>query len=222
MKIRTTLFTGLLLILFAGAASAQIRYQIGCTAGVNYASLRSDLFTTASGRLMPTLGCSFAVGLGDYVELNQEVVLAFKGAHARAVYFRPEDKPDEHTYAYNYTSFETGLFAGFQPARDFPLRFQAGGFFGANFHHLDRTQRELMIGDYGDINHAIRAVDLNDAFSGIDFGPAVGISAGEGHFRANARYYLGVRNLYNYLDFVAAGPRIRSSSLRLSLTYFLD
>jgi hypothetical protein len=79
-----------------------------------------------------------------------------------------------------------------------------------------------MIGDYENINKAIRAVDLNDVFAGIDFGPALGISAGEGRFRANARYYLGVKNLYNYLDFVTAGPRIRTGSLRLTLTWFLQ
>ena len=217
--------TFLLLFLFAGMAvnaTAQLRYQIGFTAGTGYSSLRSDLFTTSSGRLAPVIGCSFVVGLNDFFELNQEVVLTLRGARARAVYFRPEDTPDEHTYAYFYNTFETGLFAGFQPGADIPLYLQAGGFFGANFHTLDRSQRELMIGDYKSINNAIRAPDLNDAFAGIDFGPAFGISAGEGRFRANARYYLGVRNLYNYLDFVATGPSIRSSSLRLSLTWFLQ
>lgn len=220
MTIRT-FFCFLLLAGNMVAASAQIRYQLGFTAGANYASLQSDLFTTSSGRLAPAIGCSFVVGLNDFFELNQEIVLTGKGANARAVYFRPEDKPEEHTYAYYYNTFETGLFAGFQPSAQVPLRLQVGGFFGANFHTLDRSQRELMIADYSHINNAIRAVDMNDAFAGIDFGPAVGISAGEGHFRANARFYLGARNLYNYLDFVAPGPRIRSSSLRFSLTYFL-
>lgn len=217
--------TFLLLLLFAGMAlnaAAQIRFQIGFTAGTGYSSLRSDLFTTSSGRLAPVIGCSFVVGMNDILELNQEVVLTMRGARARAVYFRPEEAPDEHTYAYSYNTFETGLFAGFQPGDHFPLRFQAGGYFGANFHTLDRSQRELMIGDYENINKAIRAVDLNDVFAGIDFGPALGISAGEGRFRANARYYLGVKNLYNYLDFVTAGPRIRTGSLRLTLTWFLQ
>lgn len=221
MQIRT-FFCTILLSGIAVAASAQIRYQIGFTAGANYSSLRSDLFTTASGRLAPAIGCSFVVGLGDYFELNQEIVLTSKGANARAVYFRPEDKPEENSYSYYYNTFETGLFAGLQPSAQIPIRLQVGGFFGANFHTLDRSQRELMISNYENINYATRAVDLNDAFSGIDFGPAIGISAGEGRFRANARYYLGARNLYNYLDFVSAGPRIRTSSLRLTLSYFLQ
>lgn len=222
MRIRTVLVF-LCLATFSTAGTAQIRnYQLGFTAGVNYSSLQSDLFTTSSGRLAPVIGCSFAVGLGDYLELNQEIILGFKGAQARAVYFRPEERPDEQTYAYHYNTFETGLFAGFRPTKDFPLRLQAGGFFGANFNTLNRTQRELMVADYDNINHAIRAVDLNDAFGGVDFGPAIGISAGEGRFRANARIYLGARNLYKQIDFVAAGPRIRTNSLRLTLTYYLQ
>lgn len=221
MKIRTFL-AFVCFAVFHLTASAQHRYQIGITLGGNYSSLRSDLFTTSSGRMAPALGCSFVVGLNDYLELNQEIIFCMKGANARAVYFLPEERPEEHSYSFYYNTFETGLFAGFQPARRFPLRIQAGGFFGANFHTLDRSQRELMIADYENINNAIRAVDLNDAFSGIDFGPALGISAGEGRFRANARYYLGVRNLYNYLDFVTSGPGIRTSSLRLSLTWFMQ
>ncbi len=221
MKIRRFLVIFFFLAL-SMVSFAQRRYQIGVTAGGNYSLLRSDLFNTSSGRLAPTFGCSFAVAWNDLFELNQEIVFCWKGANARAVYFRPEEKPEQHSYAYHYNSFETGLFAGVQPVRRFPLRIQAGGFFGANFHTLDRSQRELMINDYENINNAMRAVDLNDAFSGIDFGPAFGISAGEGRFRANARYYLGARNLYNYLDFVTAGPGIRTSSLRLSLTWFLE
>lgn len=220
MHIRTLLLT-LCFFSVALSANAQIRYQLGITAGVNHASLRSDLFATSSGRLAPALGCSFAVGFGRLFELNQEIVLTFKGAKARAVYFRPEEKPGEHTFSYHYNTFETALFAGIRPGARVPLLLQLGGFFGANFHGLDRSQRELMIGDYENINNAMRAVDLNDAFAGIDFGPAAGIAAGEGRFRANARYYLGMKNLYNYLDFVSPGPRIRTGSLRLTLTCFL-
>ncbi|MBL7776584.1 MAG: PorT family protein [Saprospiraceae bacterium] len=219
MKVRL-LFSSLSLVAIAVTGSAQIRYQMGVTAGVNAASLQSSLFTTASPRIAPLVGCTFAVAWNDYFELNQEITLVFKGAQARAVYFRPEVKPDEHTYSYHYTSFETAVFAGFRPGAGVPLFLQAGAFLGANIHRLDRSQRELMIDDYQSINNAMRAVDLNDAFSGIDFGPAVGIAAGDGRFRANARYYWGARNLYNYLDFVAPGPRIRTNALRLSLSYF--
>lgn len=220
MKIRTFCAAFLLLAVTVGV-SAQIRYQMGVTAGTNYSLLQSNIFTTASGRLAPAIGCSFVVGLNDRFELNQEIVFTMKGANARAVYFRPEVKPEEHTYAYYYNTFETGVFAGFQLSGTLPVRLQFGGFFGANFHTLDRSQRELMIGDYDNINNATRAVDLNDAFAGIDFGPAVGISAGDRRLRANVRYYYGARNLYNYLDFVAAGPSIHSSAIRLTLTWFL-
>jgi hypothetical protein len=111
---------------------------------------------------------------------------------------------------------------GWQPLKTLPIRVQGGAFLGTHFHNLDRTDRNLYVGDYEDLNNAIRAVDLNDAFSGVDAGPVVGISAGEGRFRANARYYLGTRNLYKNLDFTLAEKKhdIRTGSLRLTLTYF--
>lgn len=210
----------LIVLAFCTTTAAQIRYQMGVTAGINYSSLRSGLFTTSSGRPAPVAGFSFVVSWSDYLELNQEVVLTFRGAQARAVYFLPEQRPEEHTYAYHYNSFETAVFAGLRPGAKIPIYLQIGGYFGANFHNLNRTRRDLMVLDYENINNALRAVDLNDAFAGIDVGPALGLSAGEGRFRANFRYYLGLRNLYKSLDFVAPGPRIRTNALRFSLTYF--
>jgi len=214
--------TALLILVATIGAECQIRYQLGFTAGVNYSYLRSDQFTTSVGRIAPVIGCSFVVAPSDLLELNQEIMLTLAGADARAVYFRPEQKPEEHTYAYYYYSFETALFVGFRPGRDIPVLFQVGGFMGANFNGLNRSQRDLMILDYVNINNAIRAVDLNDAYSGLDFGPAVGLVLGEGRFRASVRYYLGLKNLYDYIDFVAPGPGIRTSSLRATLTYFLE
>ena len=222
MQNRIWLFLPLLFLGTVRTVAQHLRYQLGFTAGANYSSLRSDQFTTSSGVLAPLIGCSFVVAPNDRFELNQEIVLTMRGAKARAVDFRAEQKPAENTYTYNYYTFETGLFAGFQPGKDLPLYLQVGGYFGANFHTLNRSRRELMIVDYENINNAVRAVDLNDAFAGLDYGPAFGLVLGEGRFRANARYYLGLKNLYNYIDFVPSGPRIRTSSLRVSLTYFLE
>ncbi len=214
-------FAATLLTVTAFSVQAQSRYQFGFTLGSNYSSLRSDLFPTSSGRLGFAAGCALALGFGDYFELNPEIVFTQKGASAQAAYFKPEEGADLRTYEYYYNTFEAGLLAGFQPSARLPFRIQAGGFFGTHFHNLDRNDRELYVGDYENINNATRAVDLNDAFSGVDFGPAVGLSAGEGRFRANLRYYLGARNLYNNLDFVAGGHNIRTSSVRLTVTYFV-
>ena len=215
------IFTAVFLFAAFGIASAQSRYQMGFTVGSNYSSLNSDLFTTASGRLAAAVGCTFSFGFGDHFELNPEIILTQKGASAKAVYFRPEQTADQRTYNFYYNTFEAGLFAGFQPSTSIPVRLQAGGFFGTHFHTLNKNNRDLMVGDYENINNATPAYQLNDAFSGVDFGPAVGISAGEGHFRATARYYFGSANLYNNLDFVEGGHHIRTNSLRLTLTYFL-
>lgn len=202
-------------------ASAQTNYQIGVTFGSNYSSLSSDQFTTASGRLGATAGISAVVGFGDRFELNQEVVFTSKGASAEAVIFKPEEKIENTTYSYHYNTFETGLFAGIKPFSDIPVRLQAGGFFGTTFNNLDRNQNQVMIRDYTDVNNALPAYKLNDAFSGVDYGPAVGISAGSGRYRLNARYYYGARNLYNNIDFVEKGPVVRTHAARVTLTYFL-
>jgi hypothetical protein len=215
------LLNAFMLVALCTLAQAQTRFDFGVTAGVNYSSLRSDVFTTSSGRIAPAIGFSFAVGLSKRFELNQEVVFTMKGAKARALYYLPEEAPAENTYNYHYNTFETALFAGFRPSKDFPFWLQGGAFMGTHFAHLDRDPKDLRIGDYENVNNSMAADDLNDAFSGLDFGPAIGFSVGEGHFRATARYYLGVQNLYNNLDFVPSGPHIRTSALRMSLTYFL-
>ncbi len=216
------IFVALLLAFSAATtATAQIYHKLGFTFGSNYSSLSSDLFTTSAGRLGFAAGCSFVVGINDHLELNQEIAFVQRGASAKAVYFMPEESADIRAYDYNYNSFEAAIFAGFQPSKTFPVKIQAGGYFGTHAHNLNRNNRDLFVGDYNDINNATPAADLNDAFSGVDFGPAVGLTAGDGRFRANIRYYQGVRNLYNNLDFVPTGHNIRTSSLRLTLTYFL-
>lgn len=202
-------------------ANAQSYYKMGVSFGANYASLRSDLFTTSSGRPGIATGFSMLVGLNESFELNQDIMFVQKGANAKVVNFLPEQSAETTSYAYYYNTFEAATFLGYRPSKHSPFRIQAGGFFGTHFHNLDRTNREVYLGDYEDFDKAIRAVDLNDAFSGLDFGPAVGISAGEGRLRANLRYYHGLRNLYNNLDFVQEGHAIRTNAVRLTLTWFL-
>lgn len=40
-------------------AIAQTQYKMGVSVGSNYSSLRSDLYTTSSGRLSPAVGLQF-------------------------------------------------------------------------------------------------------------------------------------------------------------------
>lgn len=214
-------FSAIAIVALAAVSASAQKYQMGFTTGSNYSLLKSDLFTTSSGRLSGAIGCSFVIGLNEKFDLNQEILFTQKGASAKAAFFRPEQAADIRTYEFYYNTFEAALFVGYQPVPTIPISLQAGAFYGTHFHTLDRNSRELYVGNYEDINLATRAVDLNDAFSGVDYGPAIGISAGEGRFRANARYYYGARNLYNNLDFVEGGHSIRTSSLRLTLTYFL-
>lgn len=207
-------------VLFSTTITAQEVYKMGFTFGSNYSTLSSNLFTTASGRLGAAAGCSFVVGLGKSLEYNQEILFTQKGAEAKVVDYRPEEKPLEGTYSYFYNTFETGIFLGYKPISTIPVRVQAGGFLGTHFHNMDRNDRNSYLGDYQDVNNATLASDLNEAFSGVDYGPVVGLSAGEGRFRVNARYYYGARNLYKNMDFVPQVNTIRTSSLRLTLTYF--
>jgi hypothetical protein len=222
MLARTSIIATLIIVAFALPfnSQAQVKHRLGFTVGSNYASVQSDLFTTSTGRLSAVVGCNFQFDFSDRFSLTQEIMFMQKGASARAVYFVPEQISEEHTYNYYYNTFEAGAFATFHPG-GFPIGLQAGGFFGTNFHNLNRNNRDLYVGDYVSINHATRAADLNEAFAGMDFGPAAGINVSAGRFQANARYYYGVSNLYNNLDFVEAGHRIHTNSLRLSLTYFL-
>ncbi len=222
MLARTSIIAAFFIATFATAptAQAQVRHRLGFSIGSNYSSIQSDLFTTSTGRLSPVVGCNFQFEFNDRFSVTQEIMFTQKGGSARAVHFVPEQISEEYTYNYYYNTFEAGVFATFYPM-GLPIGLQGGGFFGTNFHNLNRNSRDLYVGDYVSINHATRAADLNDAFAGMDFGPAAGICATAGRFQANARYYYGVSNLYNNLDFVEGGHRINTNSLRLSLTYFL-
>ena len=215
-------FTVLLLVVSTTfAAQAQVSHKLGFTFGGNQSSLSSDLFNTASGRLGLTAGCNFVVAFNDRFELSQDIAFVQKGASAQTVHFLPEQKPEQGSYDYTYNAFEVTGMAAYQIAPRVPIRIQAGAFFGSHFHNMDKGDREQFLGDYEELNNAIPAYKLIDAYSGLDFGPAIGISGGNNHFRATARYYYGARNLYKNLDFVEGGHHINSSSLRFTLTYFL-
>ncbi len=200
--------------------NAQSSYKMGFTLGSNYSNLRSDLYTTASGRLSPAAGFAITLGFGDHFELNPEIMFVQKGATAQTVTFNPENEPTTNTYDFYYNSFEAGLFAGYQPITSVPVRLQAGGFFGTHFHNLNRSQKDQYVGDYENIVNATQVTLLNESLSGVDFGPAFGVSAGMGQFNVSARYYLGARNLYKNLAFTDENHEIRTSSIRVSLTYF--
>ncbi len=222
MLARTSIIAAFLITLFVipSTTQAQVNHRLGFTIGSNYSSVRSDLFTTSSGRLSAVAGCSFQFDFNKYFSVTQEIMFTRKGAAVRAVQFMPESLTEEHTYEYYYNTFEVGAFATYYPL-GLPIGLQAGGFFGTHFHNLNRNNRNLYVGDYNNINEATRAADLNDAFSGLDFGPSAGVCASVGRFSASARYYYGISNLYNNLDFVESGHHIGTNSLRLSLTYFL-
>jgi hypothetical protein len=209
-----------LLFFSASAAIAQTSYKMGATFGSTYSSLRSDLFTTSSGRLSPAAGFAITLGFGQHFELNPEILVAQKGATIKTVVFNPENAPTDRSYDFNYTTFEAALFAGYAPFANLPISVQAGGFFGSHFHRLDLSQRDQFVGDYDNVVNATPVVNLNEALSGVDFGPAVGLSAGSGKFRFNARYYLGARNLYNNIAFAPEGHQIRTNAIRITLTYF--
>ncbi len=211
-----------LIALFATTtvAHAQSSYKMGFSLGSNYSNLRSDLYPTASGRLSPAAGFSITLGFGDRFELNPEIMFVQKGATAKTVTFNPENEPSTNTYDFYYNSFEAGLFAGFQPIASVPVRLQAGGFFGTQFHNLDRSQREKFVGDYNNIVNATQVTLLNESLTGADFGPALGVSAGIGRFNITARYYLGARNLYENIAFTNDSHSIHASSMRIALTYF--
>lgn len=222
MNVKSFALTALtaLLLSATSTAFAQTSYKMGATFGSTYSSLRSNLFTTSSGRLSPAAGFAVTLGFGQHFELNPEILVAQKGATIKTVVFNPENAPSDRSHDFHYTTFEAALFASYAPFTKLPISVQAGGFFGSLFHRLDLSQRDQFVGDYDNIVNATPVVNLNEAFSGIDFGPAVGLSAGNGKLRFNARYYLGTRNLYNNIAFAPESHQIRSSAIRITLTYF--
>lgn len=224
MQVRTFVAAIALAALFANASSAQTstadRITTSLSFGSGYSTIRSDLFSTENGRLGYAAGLSFVVPMGSRLELNPEISFTQKGATAQAGLVRVEDEPLMTTYRYNYKAFELGVLVGYQPFASVPVRLQLGGFLDANQHNLDERD-DLFVGDLYNYNAARPASDLNDAFGGLDYGPAMGLSAGGTRFRVNFRYYLGVPNLYNYLEFMPEGHSIRTSAFRLSATYLL-
>lgn len=209
--------------LVAASASpvfAQFSCKMGFTSGGNYSTLRSDLFQTLSGRANATAGFTVRFGFGESVELNTDILYVQKGATAKVVQFRPEKAPCPGSYNFFYNSFEAGLTGGFKPVKSIPVYLQAGAFMGAHYHNLDRSHDEFYLGDYQDINKAIEAADLNEAFTGIDYGAVLGVGIGGGKFRFSARYYPGLRNLNRNRDFVDTSARITSNSCRAALTYY--
>lgn len=222
MNISRSLFVLAAFLLTGSTIYAQSSFQAGITLGSNYSTLRSDLFSSSNGRAGVAAGASMILHLNDRVELNQEVVFAQKGASVQAVRMLSQENVQSHTYNYHYNTFETGLFAGVQPVAVVPVRFQLGGFFGTHFQQLDNSQRDLYLSDFSQNSQPFPVVKLNAAFSGVDFGPAAGVSVGTQRVRFNARYYFGMRNLYNNLDFVPTGHNIRTRALRVSMTYFLQ
>ena len=203
-------------------ANAQSYYKAGATVGTGYSTLRSDLFSMASGRLGLSAGFSIALGVGDRMELNTEIMFRQRGASVRAVRFSGEGFPENDTYDYFYSAFEAGQYVGYFPFKHLPLQVQAGGFFGSHYTRLDQLQRDLWVKNYESPDGAMQAIRLNAAFSGVDFGPVMGISAGNRRVRFNVRYYFGARNMYRNLEFVPPGSKIYSGSFNTTLTFFLE
>lgn len=220
MNIRFAM-TALAAVCFSAFASAQSTYRMGVTAGANYSTLNSDVFETTSGRFAPSIGVAFQLGFNDVFELNPEIAFTQKGASAQVARYLPEQQPELGNYDYNYNTFELTLVAGIKPIKSVPARIQIGGYMGSHFEDVETdAAQEWYIGDGSDILTAMPAWRYNNAFSGLDFGGVVGISVGEGRLRASARYYHGMKNMYNNLDYMKEDGSIKSQGARLALTWY--
>jgi Outer membrane protein beta-barrel domain len=200
---------------------AQDSFTGAVTFGTSYSSLRTDLFAVQNARMGFSAGLSFVVPLNDRLEFNPEISFIQKGGSARATLLFPEQISSARTYNFNYNSFEASMLLGIKPLSGLPVRFQTGAFFGAISNNLSDKITDLYVGDVQGYNKAIPVENLNNAFAGIDFGPVASISVGNGRFRANLRYQMGIPNLYNRLEFMPEKHSIRTSAARLTMTYFL-
>jgi hypothetical protein len=219
MNIRSAV-AALVTFAFASAASAQTTYRMGVTAGANVSTLKSDVFETTSGTVAPVIGVAFQLGFSDFFELNPEIAFTQKGGSASVMRIVPEQKPESGTYDYTFNTFELTLTAGLKPIPSVPVRIQVGGFMGSHFETGD-SDKDWYIGDENaDYSTAMPAWRYNNAFSGLDFGAALGLSVGEGRFRGNVRYYHGMKNLYDNLDFMKNDGSIKTQGARASLTWY--
>ena len=220
MNIRFAM-TAIVAVVFSASAFAQSTYRMGVTAGANYSTLKSDVFETTSGHLAPTVGVAFQLGFSEFFELNPEISFAQKGGSAQVARYLPEQQPELGSYEYHYNTFELTLVAGLKPIQTLPVRIQLGGFLGSHFEIIDDKNHDWYLGDGSDILTAMPAWRYNNAFSGFDFGAVAGVSVGEGRLRGSVRYYHGMKNLYNNLDFMQEDGSIQTQGFRAGLTWFL-
>jgi hypothetical protein len=217
-----TLATAVALFIFCQQTLvAQNTYTGAVTFGTSFSSLRTDLFAVQNARMGFSAGLSFVVPLNDRLEFSPEISFIQKGGSARATLLFPEQEISTRTYNFNYNSFEANMLLGYQPSKDLPIRLQTGAFMGAISNNLSDKITDLYVGNVEGYNTAIPVENLNNAFAGIDFGPLAGITLGNGRFRANLRYQMGVPNLYKRIEFMPSGHSIRTSAARLTMTYFI-
>ena len=114
MNTKIFAFAAIFALVATTTLNAQSSYKMGFTLGSNYSSLKSDMFTTASGRLSAAAGFTISLGFGDQFELTPEIMFVQKGASAKVVDFQPESQSEVSTYDFYYNSFEVGVFAGFE------------------------------------------------------------------------------------------------------------
>jgi hypothetical protein len=221
MRIKTLATAVALYFVCQQTLFAQDSYSGAVTFGTSYSSLRTDLFTIQNARMGFSAGLSFSIPLNDRFEFNPEISYVQKGGAARATLLFPEQEISTRTYNFNYNSFEANMLVGYQPTKSLPIRLHAGAFMGAISNNLSDEITDLYVGNVEGYNTAMPVENLNNAFAGIDFGPVAGISLGNGRFRANLRYQVGVPNLYDRLEFMPQGHFIRTSEARLTMTYFI-
>jgi hypothetical protein len=221
MRIKTLATAVALYFVCQQTLFAQNTYTGAVTFGTSYSTLRTDLFSLQNARMGFSAGLSFIIPLNDRLEFNPEISYVQKGGAARATLLFPEQAISTRTYNFNYNSFEANMLMGLQPVKSIPIRLLAGAFMGAMSNNLSDEVTELYVGNVEGYNTAMPVENLNNAFAGIDFGPVAGISLGNGRFRANLRYQVGVPNLYNRLEFMPEGHTVRTSAARLTMSYFI-
>jgi hypothetical protein len=205
-------------------ATAQSTHRLGITAGWNMTQLHSNVLTTTEGRGSATAGFTFKIPFGTAdqpkFEYTQDIMYTQGGGAAETMFLREEQAPGTANYQYHFRSFEGTSMVGFNV--NSWLQVQGGGYLGLMSNRLDDNNKDLLLNDNPDMYQCTPAYKLNHVFGGLDFGPAAGISVGTERVRLNARYHYGMRNLYNNIDFKSTkGKHIRTSAVRLSLSFFL-
>ncbi|MFL5728300.1 MAG: outer membrane beta-barrel protein [Cytophagaceae bacterium] len=185
----------------------------GIRIGVNACRLKSDEFS-GSPRIGLDAGFTFTAVMGDKLDIISEMTFSQKGATLKGYDISGSDI----NYKMYYNSLQyAAIFNYYIKAPNLSL--QAGPFFAYN---LATPKSEAYFGKTKDPLTDISAETLADGITGLDVGPALGISGGTESVRLNARIMPGMINYFKKVDYNGLGYKVTGATIHFSVSYLFN